>query len=91
MRTSGICPKCHCNVLWYVADVAKNTEIGYLEQQPTFQLAVVGLGKKGCAGKTEAYACQQCGYIELYLKERLTVDGAYVFERRPQPGSPYRG
>lgn len=91
MKASGVCPKCQCNVLWYIANVAANTETGASQQQPTFQLAVIGLGEQGCAGKTEAYACQQCGYIELYLKERLTVDGQHVYERRPSPGTPYRG
>ncbi|AUX27548.1 uncharacterized protein SOCEGT47_081420 [Sorangium cellulosum] len=58
MKTSGTCPKCQCTVLWYIADVAANEDTGYLEQQPTFQLAVIGDGRKGRAGKTEAYACQ---------------------------------
>ena len=90
MKTSGICPKCQCDVLWYIANVAANEETGFIQQQPTFQLAVTGDGTSARAGRTEAYACQQCGYVELYLKERLTVDGKHVVERRRSPGTPYR-
>ncbi|AUX27552.1 hypothetical protein SOCEGT47_081460 [Sorangium cellulosum] len=91
MKRTGICPKCQHNVLWYVENVAANEEAGLMQQHPTFQLAVTGNGSYGRAGSTEAYVCQQCGYIELYLKERLTADGKHVRELRGSRGAPYRG
>jgi predicted nucleic-acid-binding Zn-ribbon protein len=91
MKASGICPKCQCNVLWYVENVAANEEAGLRQKHFTFRLAVTGNGTSGRSGNTEAYACQQCGYVELYLKERLPVDGTHVRELRRPQGPPYRG
>ncbi|WP_437982905.1 hypothetical protein [Sorangium sp. So ce117] len=61
------------------------------QQHFTFRLAVIGNGSSGRSGDTEAYVCQQCGYVELYLKERLPVDGKHVRELRRPQGPPYRG
>ncbi|WP_437483715.1 hypothetical protein WME75_43325 [Sorangium sp. So ce1014] len=57
-----------------------------------FELALTGkFGHEGTSGKLEAYACQQCGYVELHLKERLPVDGKHIRELRRPQGPPYRG
>jgi predicted nucleic-acid-binding Zn-ribbon protein len=91
MKATGTCPKCQCAVLWYVESVAANhSDLGFTTVHPTFALAVTGKGVNGLSGVCEAYACQQCGYVELYLKERLTADGQYVRELRRPPASPYR-
>ncbi|WP_437975410.1 hypothetical protein WMF11_46865 [Sorangium sp. So ce295] len=92
MKTSGTCPKCSCTTLWYVERVANNqcSPPGG-DISPELQLAVTGkFGLEGTSGKLEAYACQQCGYVEFYLKERLPVDGKYIRELRRPQGPPYR-
>jgi predicted nucleic-acid-binding Zn-ribbon protein len=91
MKATGSCPKCQSTALWYVEDVAANEETGTSQQQPTFRLAVTGRGTLGRGGNLEAYACQQCGCVELYLKERLTADGQHVRELRRPDAPPYRG
>jgi predicted nucleic-acid-binding Zn-ribbon protein len=93
MKTTGTCPKCLCTSLWYVEYVANNDpNPGSQQKALQFQLAVTGkLGLDGTSGRLEAYACQQCGYVELYLKERLPVDGKHIRELRRPQGPPYRG
>jgi hypothetical protein len=59
---------------------ANNDEVGHFDDHPPAMLAVVGRGRKGKAGALEAFACQGCGYTELYLKEALQVDGKWVQE-----------
>ncbi|AUX27551.1 hypothetical protein SOCEGT47_081450 [Sorangium cellulosum] len=93
MKTTGTCPKCLCTTLWYVERVANNDPCPPAgDTSYEFQLAVTGkFHLDGAAGKLEAYACQQCGYVELYLKERLPADGKYIRELRRPQGPPYRG
>jgi predicted nucleic-acid-binding Zn-ribbon protein len=90
LRTSKTCPKCHSTVLWYVRNVAGNEDTGEAQEHPSFKLAVVGTSYHGTAGKLEAYACQGCGYTEMFLKERLHADGHYVIDVRTE-AAPYRG
>ncbi|WP_231864550.1 MULTISPECIES: hypothetical protein [Sorangium] len=70
--------------------MAANEDTGTSQQQPTFQLAVTGNGPYARSGKIEAYACQQCGYVEFYLKERLAVDFKHIHDLRRPQGPPYR-
>ena len=38
----------------------------------------LGLEVGNAAGTLEAYGCQECGYVEYYLKELLPIDGKNV-------------
>ena len=80
MRKSRVCPKCRSKSLWYIKDVAANRKTGSLQRQPTFELATTGNGPHAHAGLLEAYACQPCGYVELYLKEGLVADGVNIIQ-----------
>lgn len=80
MRKSRVCPKCSSKSLWYIKDVAANQRTGSLQRQPTFELAVTGKGPRAHTGPLEAYACQPCGYVELYLKEGLVADGVNIVQ-----------
>lgn len=90
MRASGTCPKCACTTLLHIRHVAANTDTGTSQVQPTFRLAVNGLGWEGATGELEAYACSQCGLVEMYLAQRLPVDGQYVREVKKTAPAPYR-
>jgi predicted nucleic-acid-binding Zn-ribbon protein len=86
MRKTRRCPKCASESLWYVKDVAANRKTGSWQRQPTFHLAVTGDGPEAYAGLVEAYACQPCGYVEMYLKEPLVADGENVVDLRGAAG-----
>ena len=90
MKTSGVCPKCACAKLLHIRHVAANTETGTSQEQPTFRLAVNGLGWQGAAGELQAYACTRCGLVELYLAQPLPVDGHFVREVTRSETPPYR-
>jgi hypothetical protein len=90
MKATGVCPKCKGGSLLYVANVAANTRTGTSQQQPTFHLAVNGNGPYAFAGQVEAYACQSCGCVEMYLKEAIRADGVHIHEYRRPPSPPYR-
>jgi hypothetical protein len=85
-----MCPKCQNTTLLYVQKVAANEDTGTIQEQPTFRLTVTGKGTQARAGNLEAYACERCGLVELYLAEPLPVDGHYV-QRKTRPGqAPHR-
>lgn len=92
MKRTGTCPKCDCTTPWHVERVANNDPCPPTQDVAReFQLAVTGkFYFDGAAGKLEAYACQQCGYVELYPEERLPVDGKYIRELRRPQAPPYR-
>lgn len=78
MKKAKKCPKCESSDILKIDSVAANEETGYLQRQPTFKLAVIGNGTGGRSGELEAYACQECLYVEFYLKQRIWVDGNNV-------------
>ncbi len=88
MRKSRVCPKCDSKSLWFIKDVAANRKTGSVQRQPTFDIATTGNGPFAHAGPLEAYVCQPCGYVELYLKEPLVADGVNVVQlTSPDGGS----
>ena len=97
MKKTLQCPKCNCTQLFYVPVVADRHEkamrggnspakLAYVPQE-----AMLGHQVADSAGTIEAYACQGCGYVEYYLKERLHIDGTNVIHvqgtRQPPPPS----
>lgn len=90
MKAKQQCPKCGSVNLWYVNQVAANEKTGFLQLHPPFQLAVTGNGSGGREGRLEAYACQQCGLVEFYLKEPLRADGTHVIPIQRSANLPHR-
>ena len=90
MKNTGTCPKCRSTTLLHIPQVAANRDTGTTQEQPTFKLAVTGKGDSGCSGWLEAFACPRCGLVELYLAERLRVDGVHVREISVPAQGPHR-
>jgi predicted nucleic-acid-binding Zn-ribbon protein len=78
MKEDKKCPKCESTEILKIESVAANEETGSLQRQPTFLLAVTGRGSKGRTGELEAYICNECLYVEMYLKKSLSADGSYI-------------
>jgi predicted nucleic-acid-binding Zn-ribbon protein len=74
MKKEHQCPKCESTNLLKINSVAANEETGTRQRQPTFRLAVNGNGSDGRIGELEAYACNDCLYVEFYLKRKLWAD-----------------
>ena len=78
MKKEKKCPKCESTEILKIESVAANEETGIRQIQPTFRLAVNGNGSSARIGELEAYACNECLYVEFYLKRKLSSDGNYV-------------
>ena len=65
MKTSGQCIKCHGNDLVHFSTVSDADSVTI---PPTQEMALQR-GWFNTVGKLEAYACNQCGYVEFYVKD----------------------
>jgi predicted nucleic-acid-binding Zn-ribbon protein len=98
MRKTGICPKCEHQHTLLVATVADMGEFA-TEVRP-LHVARISMGQRmfggeklAAVGELSAVVCKACGYTELYVQNpgSIPVDGKYVRERGPVPGTgPHR-
>ena len=73
MRSSHMCPKCACNEILFVPQLADRTGDG--DQPRALAIHVIEFDWKEDSeiGHLQAYVCRSCGYTELYATEPASI------------------